>query len=70
MANPPRWRCRLPDIVAVRDGARVLRVEGSTGAVRPEQRDWLDALEAAGQEVYLWRPRDWDAITETLKGAA
>jgi hypothetical protein len=57
--------------VAVR-GERLLfcELKAETGAVRPEQRDWLESLEAAGQEVHLWRPRDWDAITETLKGAA
>ena len=71
------WRTPLsgdagfPDIVAVR-GSRLLfcELKSERGAVRSEQRDWLEALEAAGQEAYLWRPRDWDAITETLRDAA
>ena len=71
------WRTPLsgdagfPDIVAV-CGRRLLFAElkADRGAVRSQQRGWLDALEVVGQEVHLWRPRDWDAITETLKGAA
>ena len=71
------WRTPLsgdagfPDIVAVRGRPLLFcELKAEAGAVRPEQRDWLEALEAAGQEVHLWRPRDWDAITETLKGGA
>lgn len=32
----------------------------------PEQDDWRRLLEAAGQDFGVWRPRDWDAIQETL----
>jgi hypothetical protein len=30
------------------------------------QREWLDALAAAGAEVYLWRPGDLDEIAKIL----
>ena len=61
----------FPDLVAVRDGRLVLaELKTDAGRVRPEQRAWLDDLEATAAEVYLWRPRDWDAIVETLRAAA
>jgi len=30
------------------------------------QEDWLAKLEAAGQEAYVWRPKDWDTIVRVL----
>ena len=59
----------FPDIVAVR-GERVVYIElkSDSGRLRPEQKDWIGDLEAAGQEVYVWRPSDdWAAITEILR---
>jgi hypothetical protein len=32
----------------------------------PEQLEWLEALEAAGQAVFLWRPRDIETIAKVL----
>ena len=32
------------------------------------QQEWLDALGRSKAEVYVWRPRDQDAIEKTLKG--
>lgn len=33
----------------------------------PEQQRWIAALHAAGQEVYVWRPDDFDLIVDILK---
>jgi hypothetical protein len=57
----------FPDLVLVR-GGRLLFAElkTDTGRLRPEQRAWLDELEATDAEVYLWRPRDFDEIVKVL----
>lgn len=56
----------FPDLVLVRDRVVFAELKGSSGQVRPDQRQWLDALQAAGVEAYCWRPRDWDEIERTL----
>ena len=60
----------LPDYIAIR-GERLIFIElkTDTGVLRPEQRDWIAALEvASGVETYVWRPRDdWAEITEILR---
>ncbi len=33
----------------------------------PEQLQWIEAYKRAGIEVYVWYPRDWEVIAETLK---
>jgi hypothetical protein len=47
----------FPDLCLVR-GAELLFVElkSEKGRISPAQRAWLDALEAAGAEVWVWRP--------------
>ena len=47
----------FPDLVLVR-GKRVIWAELKTmdGRITPEQREWLNDLTHAGQEVYVWRP--------------
>lgn len=57
----------FPDLVLCRE--RVLWVELKTdkGRVKPSQKDWHDALRAAVEEVYVWRPRDWEFIEEMLR---
>lgn len=59
----------FPDLVLT-DGTRTLFVElkSDTGRVTKEQQDWLDLLRQSGQEVYLWRPRDWADIVKVLGG--
>ncbi len=67
------WRTPLqgikgfPDIVAVKQFAGVGRVvwmecKGETEKPTQEQVTWLDLLLAAGEEVYLARPSDWDEL--------
>ena len=51
----------FPDLVLVNpQQKRVVFAELKTeaGKVTPGQAEWLDALKACGQEVYVWRPDD------------
>lgn len=58
----------FPDLVLARE-KRVIFAElkSDTGRVRPEQQAWLDVLHTTKAEVYVWRPDDWDVITELLR---
>lgn len=60
----PGW----PDLVLLR-GSRFVAAElkSAKGRVRPEQRQWLDALEVAGVEVHVWRPNSWPEIKAVLR---
>jgi hypothetical protein len=56
-----------PDIFAVRgDRALAIELKAEHGSLQHEQRDWLIALEAAGIEVYVWKPSDWSEIEQVL----
>lgn len=51
----------LPDLILLhrRTGRSVfVELKSATGKVRPEQKEWLDALRIR-HEAYLWRPADW-----------
>jgi len=61
-----------PDLTLIHPGsASLLFVELKTerGKLRPEQRLWLETLQAAGVDVRVWRPSDWDTIVATLRRA-
>ena len=62
----------FPDLFMVR-GPRMVAAElkSATGRFRAGQHEWLVALETAGAEVYLWRPKDWcdGSIERCLRGA-
>ena len=56
----------LPDLIIV--GARGVlyrELKADKGRVSAEQRDWLDRLEQAGQDVALWRPDAWPTRIRT-----
>ncbi len=60
-----------PDLVLVhpRRGLLLYReLKTDRGQVAEEQGAWLAALQAAGQDAAVWRPRDWNTIARTLKG--
>jgi hypothetical protein len=57
----------FPDLVLVRERVVFAELKAERGRVSPSQQEWLDALRAAGAEVYLWRPRDWDTLCEVLR---
>ena len=61
------------DLVLVKergDNRRILYAElkTDTGRIRPEQREWIEAINAAGGTAVVWRPRDWDQIERELAG--
>lgn len=64
----PRNTAGLPDLILVR-GNRLIWAElkAQDGQTTPEQRAWIEALRAAGQTCFVWRPSDWDTITEVLR---
>ncbi len=51
----------FPDLVLVRDGRLIFaELKSAKGKLTVNQRQWLRALERAGQEVYVWYPADLD----------
>lgn len=60
----------FPDLVLVHPDRGVIFAEIKTdrGRVTPGQRLWLNRLDEAGQNAVVWRPQDWQTITDTLKG--
>lgn len=62
----------FPDLCMVhpRQGRLIFaELKSTTGRVSKHQREWLQDLEAAGQETHVWRPKDWldGTIQDTLK---
>jgi len=55
-----------PDLTMVRDRLVIAELKTDIGRPSLAQRDWLEKLERAGIETYLWAPRDWTAIVDTL----
>lgn len=48
-----------PDLTLVRERVIFAEIKGDGDRLRPDQREWLSVLEAAGQEVYVWTPAEW-----------
>lgn len=58
----------FPDLVLVRGGRLVVaELKSARGWVTVEQQAWLADLEAAGVEVHVWRPGDWDEVVAVLR---
>lgn len=58
----------FPDLVLAHPSRGVIFAELKTqlGRITPGQRAWLNVLEAAGAETYIWRPSDFDDIKNRL----
>lgn len=54
----------FPDLLLAHPDGRVIAAELKVGRNKPtrQQEDWLAALNAAGVEAHVWRPRDWNRI--------
>jgi len=60
----------FPDLVLANpEQKRIIYAElkSEKGKLTPQQEEWLEALAACGQEVYLWRPVDFEGIVEVLR---
>ncbi len=49
----------FPDLVLVRDRTLFRELKQDGKYPTPEQKAWLDALVASGQDAKVWRPADW-----------
>jgi hypothetical protein len=49
----------FPDLVLVRERVVFVELKGHGGRVSQEQKEWLEALDRAGAECYLWTPSSW-----------
>jgi hypothetical protein len=61
----------FPDLVMVHTGTRgciFVELKTTKGIVSDTQWEWINALEDAGQEVHVWRPKDLDKISQRLAG--
>ena len=56
----------FPDLVLVRERVIYAELKTDIGRMTADQKLWRDCLLAAGQEWYLWRPKDWEQIMATL----
>jgi hypothetical protein len=58
----------VPDLLLARRGRLVFaELKRQGGRLRPEQREWLDALSLTPAEVYVWTPADWPTIERVLR---
>ena len=56
-----------PDLVLVRGKTTLFReLKSEKGRLTPQQKEWLEALQEAGQNAKVWRPSDWSEIEQTL----
>lgn len=60
----------FPDLVLVRERVLWRELKADRGRLTAEQRAWISALAAAGEDVAVWRPRDWPVVVATLAGPA
>ncbi len=56
-----------PDLVLVRDRIIFAECKAERGKLSADQAVWLQRLDAAEAEAYVWRPSDWDEIEAILK---
>lgn len=60
-----------PDLALFKPGRFLLaELKTEKGKLTEKQVEMLADLEASGVEVHIWRPSDWDALHEVLRGAA
>ena len=61
--SEPGW----PDLTLIRGISLVFaELKTERGRLTPQQRNVMQMLEVAGQEVHLWRPSDRDVVEDRL----
>lgn len=71
--DPRRSQPGFPDLVLVRPPRLIFaELKSEEGRIRPEQREWLEALSGCTEapESYLWRPRNLEEIQNLLQRGA
>ena len=56
----------FPDLVLWRDRLLFRELKTNTGKATPAQLETLFALQGAGADARVWRPKMWEAIVEEL----
>jgi hypothetical protein len=57
----------FPDLVICGPNHLIwVELKSNRGRVTKAQQEWLDALEAANQQAFVWRPDDWPTIQKML----
>ena len=56
----------FPDLVLWRDRVMFRELKTNTGTATPAQLETLFALDGAGADARVWRPKMWEAIVEEL----
>ena len=60
-----------PDLTIVGPfGVLFLEVKTANGRIRPEQAEWLEALNTAGMSASVVRPGDWSVVKPQLERIA
>jgi hypothetical protein len=57
----------FPDLVLVRDRVIFLELKTERGKLSDQQKEWLRALERAGAEAYVVRPRHLELLMAVLR---
>jgi hypothetical protein len=65
-----RYAAGFPDLVLVRERVVYAELKSDKGRLRPEQTVWLERLQGAGAEAYVWRPANWVTIGQILGGTS
>lgn len=56
----------FPDLTLVRERLIFVELKSHKGECTSHQLDWIEKLRQAGQEVYVWRPDDFDEAVKVL----
>jgi hypothetical protein len=56
----------FPDWLLVRDRVVFIELKGDGGKLSLYQGRWIEGLRAAGAEVHVWWPSDWDDVVRVL----
>lgn len=57
----------LPDLILVRERVIYAELKKQDGKLSRKQKEWIARLKNARQEVYVWRPSDFEDIVKILK---
>ncbi|MCK9629580.1 MAG: VRR-NUC domain-containing protein [Bacteroidales bacterium] len=60
----------FPDLVLARERLILAELKSERGRLSDAQREWIEALERAGAEVYCWRPSQLEEIADILRRRA